>query len=374
MHRIETVTLEQRDAPGPQAREIDEHVGAFRRREEQFGHRQRRVEQPSIGTDEQQRQRGSVVASQSKAEDARVGTIQQTEAIAARRDLQVRVRREIDQRLVAIPAVLHVVGRRRVTIGPVGASVVQDQGDLGLARNEVERAPQSEVVVVFDDEQAEKAAIGLSRREAMGMRVVPVQAGAVAHRERVIEGRSGQGKALAVAVVRGIVGEPMPVGDRRLLHRVVKRDAQRCPARDDEGRVDVLAITGPRDERKGRDVPGPRDCLQTQRRTADGEVTLQAAAAGNVERPVETFGCRAEIRGSRRRCARRGAEAGRQRYRDQARPKGPKRAATVKADGSHGRCYRITTPHGNSPTGISATFLYDSVSTTATAFDRPQAT
>ena len=46
----------------------------------------------------------------------------------------------------------------------------------------------------------------------------------------------------------------------------------------------------------------------------------------------------------------------------------------TRLDGRERPRYRIATPHGNSPTGISAIFVLVSVSITATALERPQAT
>jgi hypothetical protein len=55
------------------------------------------------------------------------------------------------------------------------------------------------------------------------------------------------------------------------------------------------------------------------------------------------------------------------------RPTGPLRAGN-RADNGSATLYGIATPQGNWPTGTSAIFLFDRVSITAMAFERPHAT
>ena len=110
---------------------------------------------------------------------------------------------------------MHLVGGTRVVVR-AGAPILHDQRNLGLARRQIERGAQRSLVVVFDFDQAEQAAIRLACGQAVRVRVVPVQGSAIANFEVVGVAFAGCHERHARAVVARVVGESVPMRDRRL--------------------------------------------------------------------------------------------------------------------------------------------------------------
>ena len=116
--------------------------------------------------------------------------------------------------------------------------------------------------------------------------MVPVEPGAIANGECVVERVAGGDERLAVAVVGGIDGEAVPMQDGRLGERVAQLDSKHRPALRDERRVHVIAASDASGERKA----GTRAAL----RRLDGknvgihaQEALQSVASGHVQRLVE---------------------------------------------------------------------------------------
>src|SRR4051812_49050350 len=81
------------------------------------------------------------------------------------------------------------------------------------------------------------------------MRVVPVEAGAVVDRERIIVRGLGSDERFAVAIVGGVHREAMPVRDGGLVEIVGKAEAHHVAAANGKQRIDYFVC--PRSPDKG---------------------------------------------------------------------------------------------------------------------------
>ena len=211
-----------------------------------------------------------------QAEIAGVAAVEHAESIAARGHVEVRSRREIHQHLVAVPAEQQVLGGRRVAVRRIGAAVVEHQRNLRFPGHERKCGAQLHFVIVLDGDEPEEPAVGLRGRPAVRVRVIPVETGAVAHGECVIEVAVGADQRLAVAVVGGVHGEAVPMRHRRLVEAILEpyrhvRAGTRRPGWD-------------RHSRAHRRAPRRR-ALRRDRRRRRGATTGRPPAARRPIRP-----------------------------------------------------------------------------------------
>ena len=151
--------------PSDDPREIDEKVDALGGRDEELAAPSARCSSSPPSVPISENGIGSPRSSRSaKAIDARVRRVEDAEAIARRGDVEVRPRREIDERLVAVPSVHQVARRRRVAVGRAAAPIVEHERNLGLARARA-RAPARSASSSSSsiDEKSEQAAVRLAR-------------------------------------------------------------------------------------------------------------------------------------------------------------------------------------------------------------------
>ena len=241
MHGIEGAALEQRVAARRDAGEIDQHVDALGRGEEQLGAGDGRLQQAAVGADQEERQRVCVVAAEGHPEVARVGGVEHPEAVATGGDVEVRPGGEIDLRLVAQPPEHHVIGGRRVERGGVGAAVVEDQRYFRHARGQLEGSAQCGLFVVLHGEHAEEPAARLAGGRAVRMRVVPVEPGTIAHGVGVVEAAVRRDQRLAVAVVGGVHRETVPVRDCGRVDAVLECDPHARAGAGHQRGIEVIA-------------------------------------------------------------------------------------------------------------------------------------
>ena len=129
--------------------EVDEHVGALGRRQQQLAQGHRGGQEAPVGADlvEGQRRRdgprGARVGRELEDQEARVAAVEEPEAVAARLDRQHRPGAAVDDHRVAED--LRVPDRRDVALGDVGAGeAVED----GATRRIAERAVRGEGAVL----------------------------------------------------------------------------------------------------------------------------------------------------------------------------------------------------------------------------------
>ena len=141
---------------------------------------------------------------------------------------------------------------------------MQHKRNFGIAWYEFECGAQRIFLVVVDRDEAEQAAIDLARGRAMRMRVVPVESRAIAHGECVGERLAWFDQHLAVAVVRGVDGEAMPMRDRRFAHAIGHVDTKVIVAPHGEDRVYAFASRNVGDKGKSRAFAGALHCAQVE--------------------------------------------------------------------------------------------------------------
>ena len=157
--------------------------------------------------------------------DARIRTVKQTQPVSARHDGLHRVWRQVAQDDVAEPAHHRLVGARFVVqlAASVELLVLYDDGQVGHAKSQVQRLGELALVIVLDQKEAGQAVVGLLGRQFVGMRVIPVGAAAVTHREVIVVATAGGNRVARVAVHRGGCVQAVPVDDGGLLQGVVQR-------------------------------------------------------------------------------------------------------------------------------------------------------
>src|SRR6185503_1535308 len=162
-----------------------------------------------------------------------------------------------------------------------------------VARPEIERAVESEVVLVDHDEQPRQAGVHLLGGEPVGMRVKPVQAGAVAQLEGQAPACARRDRVEACAVLRLRERQAVEVQCRRLRQRVLDDRIKALAAAREENRLrnpapadigDVPAAAEQRIDALGNQTP---HCAQRNHIAGGKEGALAAARPRPPERRAE---------------------------------------------------------------------------------------
>ena len=216
VHRIERAAFQYHEVTLGDIREIDQQIHALGGREQYLLATNASFEQSAIGADQDERKRSGIDAAEREPIRSRVRCVEQSQPVTACRDIVIRTQAAVDVGQAPVPAQQFVFRGGRVAIAVASAAILQHQRELGVSGREIERLPHDALVVVGDLDEPEEAAIDLARRRAMRVRVVPIQAGAVAHRERVVVAFAGRDQRFPIAIVARVHREPVPVHDRRL--------------------------------------------------------------------------------------------------------------------------------------------------------------
>lgn len=195
---------------------------------------------------------------------------------------------------------MHAVGIARCVV-PV-ASILQQQRDLGLARNEIECRPQPALVVVLDLDHAEQPAIRLPRGQPMRVRVVPVKRRPVPDLEVVRIVLTRRGELHSSAVVARVDCQSVPMDDRGLGNGIVEVELHALSRTQHQRRVDVLlaAMLDPEPQRPRPGIGSAETCgLQAQPRAIGREPAEYSARTWDEQRAPGHAGA-AEVAGRRR--------------------------------------------------------------------------
>ena len=145
-----------------------------------------------------------------------------------RGDGQLCVRRAVHQDGVAQIARHEVHGRRRIAERVVGraTTILKEQGNIVLARRQTEAA----IGVVFDNKEAGHSTVDLRGGAPVGMRVVPVGAGAVGNSKAVLARAALRNDVGWIAVRLCGNGQAVPVNVRGFGQTVLKLQLEEFPA------------------------------------------------------------------------------------------------------------------------------------------------
>ena len=177
---------------------------------------------------------------------SRIRRVQHAEAIDARGDVEVRARRAVDENRLAEETV-HAIGVGGGVIA--GASVLQHDRQLARPRDELERRTQAVLVRIVDLEHPEEAPVRLPAREAVRMRVIPVEPAAIAYRKVVRVALTGCSELDAGPIVVRVDRETVPMNDRRLAQAVLERDLHALTRAQHQGRIDIFLAVDVREVR-----------------------------------------------------------------------------------------------------------------------------
>ena len=299
MHRVEGKRFHSHEVADLRVAQIEEHVDALRRRDEDALAAHRRRQQPAVIADQRERHECALRGAKREQQRARVRRVEHAEPVDSRIDVEIGALRAVDVEIGAEEAMRHVVGR-----GGVGAraAILQEQRNFAAAGYEVERRAQRPFVVVLDHDRAIEAAVGLRGRKTVRMRVIPIHAAAVAHLEIVRVAPSRLHEERPIAVVVAVDGRAVPMDDRRLRQCIDEVDPHALSALQHERWIRVTAPARARrvPERtagRGGACATCRAREQRQRRGARREATQisivpvastsAAARSPDSQKPVE---------------------------------------------------------------------------------------
>ena len=170
-----------------------------------------------------------------------------------------------------------------------GAAVLQHQRDLALPRHEIERGAQAVLVLVGHLDHSEQPAVGLAGGQSVGVRVIPVEAGAVAKSKVVAVGRARRREHRAATVVARVDRQPVPVHDRGIGERVDEIDPDALSSPQHQRRIDEVAAVdarkvGLRQSSRKRRAGGNPSRPKRQRALVQGQPAKKAPIARNQQR------------------------------------------------------------------------------------------
>jgi hypothetical protein len=221
MHRVEAQRAQRHRPALLRFAQVEQEVEPLPRRDVGLLDALRGREQAAVRSGEITAERAPVLK-KGQPVAARIRPVEDSESVDAARSLDERLLGQVDQQAIADEALERLVGGRLIAQPALGveAAVLQHQWNLGFAQREIQRAAQRPLLIVFDEQQAGQAVVGLLRDEPVRMRVVPVHRGAVVQLERVLVGLAGACHDEPVAIVARVVAQPVPVDDGRFIELV----------------------------------------------------------------------------------------------------------------------------------------------------------
>ena len=217
---------------------IKQHVQPFPWCQKAFGDRFWPLNEATISSDHREIQRHAALH-KSQAVDARIGAVEHSQSIGARRDGLNSVGRQVGQHDVTQPAHHGLVRVRLVAKAALRVKpfVLDDQRQVSHPQFQIKRFGEFALVLVFDQEETGQTVVRLLCGQHVRMRVVPIGAAAVAHSEVVVitPTRCRCIDRMTIHVGRHV--QAVPVDDGGLLHCVIKARSEAGATLDTQDRV-----------------------------------------------------------------------------------------------------------------------------------------
>lgn len=227
--------------------------------------------------------------------NACVGPIEKPQAVGARGDGLHGIGRQVGEHHVTQPAHHRLLCVRLVAQLSLSVEllVLNNQGQISHAQSQIQCLGQAALVVVVHQEKARQTVVCLLRGQPVRMRVVPVRAAAVSHREVVPVAATWSDGACRMPVHGGGRVQAVPVDDGRLRQRVVQAGRKARPALDAQdgilvGLARVLGLVQQKRRRNWRFGAGQ------DRKTRRGGANLQRP--DDIEHAERTAATRHEKR------------------------------------------------------------------------------